>query len=299
MNMTRTCGLAAAILTGCGAREPAPQTLVRVATFNAHNLFDDVADGDEEVEDSASYTRHLAAVSAVLDELGADLVILEEVENLRVLDALATRVTQPYAQRVLLPGNDPRGIHVAALARVPLGRVVSHRDDPLPSPSSDASYRYSRDCLEIHVELGGRPFVFFGVHFKSKAFPDDPDKRLAEAVHTRALASAVQKEDSPAGVMVLGDFNDVPGSPAVEAVIAPPSDARYTDLAALAAPPVWSHSYGGTNELLDHIIANDVATAAAVTRGETILHDEAVTEASDHAPVAATFRVTSSAEGAN
>jgi len=59
-------------------------------------------------------------VAAVLEALDADAVLLQEVEDLPLLGRLALRAGYPEAR--LLDGNDPRGIDVGLLSRLPVVR---------------------------------------------------------------------------------------------------------------------------------------------------------------------------------
>src|SRR5690606_32942223 len=94
---------------GSGGR---PAVLVRVATCNVHDLFDEtdrlVPPGDADaVPSPAEVDAKLSRVAAVLVRLDADLVLLQEVENGPILRRLADRAGYPEAR--LVEGPDPRG----------------------------------------------------------------------------------------------------------------------------------------------------------------------------------------------
>jgi endonuclease/exonuclease/phosphatase family metal-dependent hydrolase len=266
--------------------EPTP-TAVRIATFNAHDLFDDQQDGDEAVVDHATYAGHVQAVGQVLVQLDSDIAVLQEVENMRVLERLATgeAASLGYVQEVLVPGNDPRGINIGVLSRLPFDSVVSHKSDEFPG--ADGTYGYARDCLELHRTVNGRDLVVLAVHLKSKAVPDDPDRRLAEARHTRAIADLLAAGDPSSAILILGDMNDVPGSPPLLAIqgTAPTS---YTD-AASVLPGAWTYDYGETPELIDHQMMSPVLHPMLDPESVVVPHGDVVERASDHAPVAATY----------
>jgi endonuclease/exonuclease/phosphatase family metal-dependent hydrolase len=284
MRALAACALGC-FLAACSPSGPRVPTPVRIATFNAHDLFDDRPDGEEAVVDTASYASHLQAVGLVLQAVDADIVVLQEVENLRVLQALAA--SAGYPETVLVPGNDPRGINLGVLSRLTFDAVISHKNDLFPG--ADGMHRYARDCLELHRAIGGRDLVLLAVHLKSKAVPDDPDKRLAEARHTRAIADAVTAVDPAAAVLVLGDMNDVPGSPPLIALEGRPPDA-YVDVASATAD-AWTYDFRGAPQLLDHQMVSPVLRPMLDFRSVTILHGPTVEHASDHAPLAATYRI--------
>ena len=276
-----------------GGDAGSPTETIRVVTWNVHDFFDSVKDGTEVVLSSADFQKKVAAVGGVLARFDADVVVLQEVESLRVLDALADGplAGKGYGARVVSSGNDPRGINVAALSRRPFARVVAHKDDFFTKAgTTDPRYRYARDCLELHVDAAGLDLTLLGVHFKSKSSPDDPDKRAAEAQHTRAIADGLRDNFPTARVLVLGDFNDVPASVPVEAITAGPKGPPFVDVAAsLPKGDAWSYEYGGQLQLIDHQVAAPDLAAALVPGSVQIPHDGAVFDASDHAPVVAAF----------
>jgi endonuclease/exonuclease/phosphatase family metal-dependent hydrolase len=179
------------------------------------------------------------------------------------------------------------------LSRLAFDRVVSHKADEFTEGGTASPvYHYSRDCLELHLTVNGRRVILLGVHFKAKAPPDDPQKRLAEGEHTRAIADALTAADPEAAVLVLGDFNDTPDSPAV-AAIAGAAPSVYVDSAARVSPAedAWSYEFQGTRQLIDHQLASPKLAALLVPGSVTITHAAAQSAASDHAPVAATYRI--------
>src|SRR5512138_1339146 len=146
------------------ASAPQPQRArqLRVASWNLHDLFDAedrVAPPGEldTVPSPESVDARLAAAAGVLERVDADVVLLQEVENLPLAEALAARAGYPEAR--LVEGFDPRGIDVALLSRLPVGGYVSH----LGEVGADGRPLWSRDCVEAWV---GRPggVVLVGTH---------------------------------------------------------------------------------------------------------------------------------------
>jgi len=286
--------LTSSALADCsGESGPTQATPLRIATFNAHNLFDDRPSGMTETEEPAAYAAHLGALASVLSSLTADIVVLQEVEGLAALDDLAVAEQESggphHPVRVLVQGNDPRGINLGVLSRWPLDQVVSHRADTFGKGRPGGPFRYARDCLEIHLTYSGRRTVLLAVHFKSKVPPDDPEKRLAEAVHTRTIADDISDLDPAAAILILGDFNDGPESPAVLAVQGEGPN-RYADTAA-SLPGAWTYEHSGQHELLDHQMANPILASTLDRATIQIRHDGSQREASDHAPLAATYDI--------
>lgn len=275
---------------------PAP---LRLVSWNAHNVYDDQSGTCggckyEEVVSSSEYQKKVTSVAGTLATLAGDVVFLQEVENMAVLDRIASAnslASLNYQHRYLITGNDPRGINIGLLSRHPVDGVSTHKDDSFTRTDAPGEvYHYTRDALEVHMTYRGKHLVMFGVHFKAKLDPDDPSRRLAEAQHTRALADAASSNDPNAYVWILGDFNDGIGTNPVNAVANGKNGPTYTDvLMQLPVSDRWSYTYSGDKLLIDHLFASPGAAARLQSGTVKIMHDTGVN--SDHDPVAATFQV--------
>ncbi len=270
-------------LLACGPPPPPdlrgapPAGLLRVATWNVHDLFDaddrllPPGEGDA-VPSAAEVEAKLGRVAAVLGRLDADLVLLQEVENLPLLERLAAQAGYPEAR--LVEGSDPRGIDVAALSRRPLQAYVSHRDDL----DASGAPLWPRDCVEAHLVVAGRRLALLGSHLSS-ARSDDGTRRARQAARMRALADGL----AAAGVLVLagGDLNDEPTAPSLAPLL---GDGRWSGPAA-ALPPeaAWTWSGGGARLVLDHLLVQRGGVAAVVR--SSVEGGPDVTAASDHRPV--------------
>lgn len=242
---------------------------VRVATWNVRNLFDAIDDPyNDDVLSEAQVERKLAEVEAGIMRLGADVLALQEVEKESLLKRLQRDCGYPYG--VLVEGNDTaRGIDVALLSRYPVS-FRSHRAMVLPEVRGvQKGYRFSRDCLEAHVE-GPLPMVLLVNHFKSKARSaggDAPKRRAQSLGVLRVLEKLRQRR-----VAVVGDLNDTPGSWALEPLF---SAGLRDPLAALEPRRI---DYVLVNPLLaPHLVHSEVAV-------------DRVFRTSDHRPVVAEFK---------
>jgi len=262
------------------APDPAPDlavraaAAVRVATWNVHDLFDEVdrttPPGDlDAVPSPAAVEAKLDALAAVLVRLDADVVVLQEVENAAVLGRLAARAGYPEAR--LVEGLDARGIDVAALSRLPVERYVSHLGE------ADALGRplWPRDCVEVHVRVAGRPLVVVASHLSS-ALSDDGTRRVLQAARMREIADGVRRARPGTLVLAGGDLNDGPGSAALSPLL---GDGGWLDLAASGAT-TWGA--GASAERLDYLLAPRGETAVL---GVAIAEGRDVAAASDHRPV--------------
>lgn len=283
---------------GAGGSLPDPKPL-RVMNWNVRQYFDSIPTGatGEVVLSAADYKKKRDAIGGVITSLDPDIVMLAEVETKPILDDLnGNDLGKKYVSVNLIEGNDPRGIDVALLSKIETTKVVSHKDDVFTKTGTNGpAYHYSRDCLETHVTFNGRPMVFLSVHFKAKTPPDDPDKRLAEAQHTRAIADQLLKEDAARAVIILGDYNDVPGSPAVKAITGG-GDTAFHDAADQVPTSLrYSFDFNGTLELIDHQFASPRANAMLDPASVVLKHgagiDDGTKYASDHSPLFAIYNV--------
>jgi len=203
-------------------------TKIRIATFNCENLFArfkfnknvDPAKAIKEGFDinmvsfdllSEAEKKLTAKAIAALD---ADVIALQEVENLDVLKHFrsARLKNLKYTFAMLVDGNDPRQIDVAVLSRFPLVATRSHQH----LRDGNAAL-FSRDCLEVDVQVNGKTLTLFVNHFKSMLDKKNPSqgrkntrpKRVKQAKEVKKIVEA-RFGSSPGSApwAVLGDLND-------------------------------------------------------------------------------------------
>ena len=276
--------------TSSGDEGSKPLTIVN---RNVHNLINEVEDDTKAKfeQTDADYDEHRKAVGKVLAQLDADVVLLQEVEHAKVLDELNDELDGRYPHRSLIDANDPRGIDNAVLSKIPFDKVVSHQGDFFTKAGTkDPKYIFARDCVEVHLTFNGRAIALLNVHFKSKE-NDNPDKRLAEAQHARKLADDITASAPDTGIVILGDFNDLPGSSPYTAVVGSQPNEYSNAAVQVPSDDQWTFLYKGTKELVDQQMANPIMSAMLVPDSVRIIHSSDVDEASDHAPVLATYAV--------
>ncbi|MGI5844582.1 MAG: endonuclease/exonuclease/phosphatase family protein [Candidatus Xenobium sp.] len=274
------CALACAPHRAGPPPEPGPLRLVRLATWNLHDLFDARDDPyDDEVPTPERLEADLEARARVLRELDADLLAVQEVETGELLQELARRTG--YQQVVLREGNDvQRGIDVGILSRLPLQGSRTHLDDRLPrTRGAPRDSRFSRDCLEVHVAVPGGLVLLIN-HFKSQAFGGRRSEALRLAQAGRVREIALELDRFP--LAILGDLNADPDSPSLAPLRSPP----FLDpLEAL--PPAGRVTWrkGSRESALDYILVNQALARRVVPGSVRILDGVAVQAASDHRPV--------------
>lgn len=275
------------VLTACapalGPERPPVRAAdaVRVATWNVHDLFDEVDRLDppgelDDVPQPAEVEARLDAVAGVLRRVDADVVLVEEIENAGLLARLAARAGYPEAH--LVEGRDPRGIDVAALSRLPVERYVSHLGD------LDAAGRHlwPRDCVEVHVRTPGRPIVIVGSHLSS-ALSDDGTRRTVQAARLRQIADGVRRARPDALVVAGGDLNDLPASEALAPLL---GDGAWLEV---ASPGTASWGTGAAAKRLDDLLVP--ADEAAAVSWAAVVDGADVRGASDHRPVVVVLSV--------
>ena len=206
-------------------------TTIRIGTFNCENLFarykfnktidpqKAVIDGwraDQRHFDIADATSKKLTAQAIL-ALDADVLALQEVENLDTLKRfrdlyLGGRKAYPYV--VSIDGNDPRLIDVAVLSRYPLVNINTHQHLWVPAWQS---FLFSRDCLEVDVQVSGQRLTLYVNHLKSMMDRQDPcqGRKSTRARREKQAATVkkivTQRFGEQAGqhpFIVLGDLND-------------------------------------------------------------------------------------------
>lgn len=267
-----------ALLACSPAPAPPPRggaaAAIRVVTWNVHDLFDAedriVPPGAEDLVPAAEEVdAKLRVVAAVLVRLDADLVLLQEVESRAILERLA--LAAGYGAARLVDGNDPRGIDVAVLSRLPLRAYASHAGELGP----DGRLLWPRDCVEAHAEADGRRVVVVGSHLSS-ALSDAGTRRAWQAARLREIAERVRADDPDALVVAGGDLNDAPESAALASLLA---DGRWVDPA--PAGTTWRGDAAASR--LDYLLVP--ASDARAVIGAALDGGADVAAASDHLPV--------------
>lgn len=194
---------------------------ITVATQNLWRLFDDVDDGVQVLE-TEKYQLKLSKLSLqIADVLRLpDVVAVQEVENARVLAALAAEVSrrsgQPAYRVALVEGQDPGGIDVGYLVRADW-KVVSVTP-LLATLKLDGKPLFDRPPLHMVLQLpAGQRLELVNVHLKSLKGSEHPAKALRIAAKRRQQATALAdwwahylRRHPGAPLVMLGDFNATP-----------------------------------------------------------------------------------------
>lgn len=188
---------------------------------------------------STDDTRQMTALS--IADADADIICLQEVDNLEALQAfeygyLFRMMGSGYRHKYLVEGNDGRGIDVGVMMReetrdgekIELTDIKSHagvtyRELGLFNPAlvdrnAPDDKIFKRDCLEVDLRIGGRPFTLYVVHFKSMGGArDGVDGRMVtkpvREAETYAVRHIIEARFGKGGTAtksfaICGDMND-------------------------------------------------------------------------------------------
>ncbi len=215
------------VCAGCSVSRGADVTLM---TWNTQTFFDAAESGTEFFEfrgsrsrwSAAGYARRLERLCAVVRSAvpvrsrifagkteGADIVVLQEVENEAVMFDICNRMTMSdrygYAA---FAGDGGSAFGSGVLSRFPVKKVVTH------SLFVDADgVPLLRPVIEIHVSVHGQMLVLFVCHWKSKlggTEKTDIWRLLQENLLGGCLLSGAGRYGN-ALFVAAGDFNRVFG----------------------------------------------------------------------------------------
>ena len=240
---------------------------VRIATFNVENLmarFDFSGWRDSQRRDRSMSLRDVKSeqeyraleqarviaheddarqmTALAIADCHADIICLQEVENLETLEAFEQNYLAPmtgltYPGKAWIEGNDGRGIDVALMTRektangepIEIVKVTSHRKqtfgeagvfttqlERMGVEQDDRVFR--RDCLEVDLRIGGKRVTLYVCHFKSMGSGRNGltgrdytmPVRLAEARTVRKIVERKFGSERTPNMrwMICGDLND-------------------------------------------------------------------------------------------
>jgi exonuclease III len=188
-----------------------PAEGVRLATFNTEFMFDGL-DGEGQAnfpwkDDPVLARAHRDSLARVIRTLDADVLMLQEVENLETLQMLVAEslVDLGYTAYLVNGRDNFTGQDVGLLSRLPV-EEVGRTDERAPVGTTGDDYGVSKN-LWARLNLGGVPTTLIGVHFLAR--PDDLDRKPRREAQAEVIRRLVEQETAAGrAVAVLGDFND-------------------------------------------------------------------------------------------
>ncbi len=243
---------------------------ITIATFNCENLFTRFKFGTNatpaEVENAVKngfiiekklfetiMNGEKKLTAAAIKETKADIIGLQEVENLDTLKAFQSEYLKLYPYQYLIDGNDPRLIDVGVLSKLEATHLLTHQFD-----KKGKTKVFSRDCLEIEYMVDKTPLTIFVNHFKSmlggreETMPrrKNQAERVVEIIKNK-FGSKPEKEN----FIVMGDLNDYMPSKGIDALLKQP---WLENVIAKRLPKAeqWTHWWDKNNsiEQLDYLL---------------------------------------------
>jgi endonuclease/exonuclease/phosphatase family metal-dependent hydrolase len=244
--------------------------------------------------------RAIKNTARVLAEVSADIQVLIEIEDRIALQRFHDDVLVPELQKkglapfrhvLLMDGNDPRGIDVGLLSRVPVIAMRSH----IELRNASGHPLFPRDSAEFFFDLpNGERLILFANHFSSQGSDKTGKRRKEQAQKVRALAD--EAVGVTANVVVAGDLNEPPERGNLIALLDDPElkDAMALDAYAEKATFPGTFHTGSKSNKLDYLflskaLQQKVQTVAVERRGykstkwqpfDTVVDERS--QASDH-----------------
>jgi predicted extracellular nuclease len=175
----------------------------KVASYNVENLFDLKFSGNEYKEyvpynrmgwNKKAYKAKLNNISKVIKELQAPIVALQEIESSTALkELLRTLRVKGVGYSYFAISKKGTSVKCALISKFPILKVneveVNER-------------KYTRNILEVHINVKGNNFIVFVNHWKSKRGPESERIEFA-----RALKKRISKLGRDDDYILVGDFN--------------------------------------------------------------------------------------------
>lgn len=200
------------------APPPPSAPAFRIATFNVENYLVRPAPGRKPKPESSR-----AHVARLIVESRADVVALQEVGDNDALRDLQRRLGGmgfPLPHAEIARGHDTN-ICVAVLSRFPFLHRRQYTNEVFLLDGR--RLRSSRAFAEVSFSpTPSHRVILLVAHLKSKravGLAAESEMREQEALLLREKADALLRADPDANLVVCGDFNDTPDSPALRALV--------------------------------------------------------------------------------
>jgi len=231
------------IAYGIPKARPKAKGALRLATYNAENLFDQKDDPSQsgeydDIKEATSEAR-LKAVAKAIRELDADVLCLQEIESEECLEWFRDTYLKGMGYDYIASEDVSyyRGVEQSVLSRIPISDVEvftgedavisdmeSRRTDAeakrlagtWAKPDGKLPEKFQRSPLKVELKSkDGYELTVFVVHFKAGAFDH---QRELEALQTEQFVEEMLKDNPDANIAVLGDYNAQPNAMSAKAL---------------------------------------------------------------------------------
>ncbi len=222
------------------ADAPTKTRAIRLATYNAQNLFDHVDDpkltGEWDDLKLAITDDRAEALAKVIHRLDADVLFLEEIESKEALTWFRDTYLKDmgYVYLESLDAGYYRGVEQSVLSRFPTKNPRVFLDAKLATASDDAAptetakddsakdesaskipedkSKFQRSPLAVDIEFpDGYLLTAYAIHHKAGGEKFN-DHREAEAAKIIEFVKADMAKNPDANIVIVGDFNSTPTS---------------------------------------------------------------------------------------
>lgn len=270
---------------------------LRIATYNTDTLFDTECDsnecgeGDYEPQPTEEeYAARIEEVAEAIDDLDADVVLLQEVEKEAVLQDLADELDGEYPTAELGELGWAASPDVAVLAKGEKVATREYRDERALETPNGGEDRFAREFLRVDLEIDGHSVIACTAHFRSKR-NDNAEHRLAEAEEAREIIDDIAQKHPDSLVIFGGDLNDRPGSGPLEALT--DDDGLRRAGRGYGEDEVYTYYFDGQRQAIDHLLNAPTEGGEYVEESAEAFHDRepAGYGGSDHGALRARYRL--------
>ena len=214
-----------------------PRKNILVTFYNTENLFDTIDNPNtldneflpngkkqwntERYQDKVSKLAHV--LSSISDKKLPDFIGLCEIENKAVVDDLSKNKQLKKAKYSIVHYESPdaRGIDVALMVAKKRHKVLYSR--PIHVGLPDDKRFKTRDILYVKVfhKCAKDTLHVFVNHWPSRrgGMEKSEHKRKAAAQALKNITDSLQKQNSKANIIIMGDFNDEPDNASISEVL--------------------------------------------------------------------------------
>lgn len=230
----------------------------------------------------------LQHIARVIQSVGAPLLGLQEIQDEAVMERLVG-LLPGYRYALGTSGRQQRCAILWDTARASVGRPVEWPDINRGLEKATGNLRAP---LVANARVGDFDFLFVVVHLKAFFDEEAAGTRRTQAQRLRARLDEWTTGHSDKDVIVVGDFNDFAGSPALGAIT---KNSRFVNTGARL--PKEAVTYLPRPGRIDHVMVSSPAVAQQEWTGNAFIYPKPrgaerkayEKSVSDHLPTWATF----------
>ncbi|MEO9894313.1 endonuclease/exonuclease/phosphatase family protein [Aurantibacter sp.] len=228
-----------------------------IAFYNVENLFDTendtlIFDDDRTPEGKDNWTTNrynhkLNNIAKVISEIGLDvtnsvpdIIGLSEIENYKVIEDLVNHefLKSKLYEIIHFDSPDERGIDVALLYKKSAFLPTSFESHRLLLINDDGERNYTRDQLVVGGLLDDEQIHFIVNHWPSRSGGEARSKpnRMKAAKLNKRIIDSLQKLDTNAKIISMGDLNDDPTDDSLKKILQTHGKTKNLDSTALFNP---------------------------------------------------------------